>query len=1000
MNRTKAFPLFSALTAFAMLLAPGVAPGQSVLPIDPQPADMPAPGAFTVTTISYQGSATALVSGHGKTFGRIGGDFFSYDSATPGTLTVNFTTAPLQSILGVDNSSGAYVGQTLNSLGYLATPDGSFVTDPAFPVLPGPLPLNHFLIGYGSVFVGVQNGQVVGTASVEIGTSIPLNGGDGTSISGPPEFYQVPIVGVGSTIILGQQGIFTRVMGFRGTQVVGDMTTNINYNPSDSSPNPWNTVSSAWMMDVTQPGSGRVLAGIPSMAAASDGLRQGGWVGLRDGTGNYHATLWSGSAASSVDLNPPNFFDSRVSGMSSEFQAGDGWLGGPANSPGAMRHALLWRGTADSVVDLNQFLPPSILGAQIIGVDADGNIVGSYTITPVCPTCNVTPPPQQVWFLMNPTPSSSLASLTFDSSSPAPGGSVTGTVTLGAAAAAGGVSVSFTSSDSTLVPAPAGVVIPEGQTSISFPVPTGASTVSNFMLAPAPVTLVAHTTYSSRSAILTVTPATPAAPIVSLALTPTNAAPGDSVIVTVTLSQPAPTGGVIVNFNSLNTNLITTPPSLIVPAGASSASFTFSPIDANDVLFWGPIQATLEAATGNVIKQASLTVTRVLKPGMVILGNPQNGFTSVQGEASGIGFIPLNSVAQVAGTITLSNNNPAITLPATVSFQPGGWSVAVPWTALPVATLTTGTATATLNGFSSTDTLSVTASPSPLVQSLVISLPPTTQTFSSGQTTTATVTLSGPAFLGGMTVSLASDTPAAAQVPSGVIVPAGATSANFTVTAGQVSGPTLVNITATLAGLPPLSTSLTVIPGPPLAVTSYTLSPFSIIGPGVAETGTVSLNQPAPAGGVVVSLSASNPQPAKFPATVTFAQGQSSANFTVQGNSVSAATTISLIATYKGSLAPLGTSASTALTVAPTDTLHVTKATWSTSSHALTVTATSTNPQATITALNANGNVPLGTMTNLGNGSFNFQATLASISAVNIKSNLGGSTGQGVTVVP
>jgi hypothetical protein len=113
-----------------------------------------------------------------KTFGRIGGDFFSYDSATPGNLTVNFTTAPLQSILGVDNSSGAYVGQTLNSRGYLATPDGSFVTDPPFPVLPGPLPLNHFLIGYGSVFVGVQNAQVVGTASVEIGTSIPLNGGD------------------------------------------------------------------------------------------------------------------------------------------------------------------------------------------------------------------------------------------------------------------------------------------------------------------------------------------------------------------------------------------------------------------------------------------------------------------------------------------------------------------------------------------------------------------------------------------------------------------------------------------------------------------------------------------------------------------------------------------------------------------------------------------------------------------------------------------------------
>jgi hypothetical protein len=61
---------------------------------------------------------------------------------------------------------------------------------------------------------------------------------------------------------------------------------------------------------------------------------------------------------------------------------------------------------------------------------------------------------------------------------------------------------------------------------------------------------------------------------------------------------------------------------------------------------------------------------------------------------------------------------------------------------------------------------------------------------------------------------------------------------------------------------------------------------------------------------------------------------------------------------------------------------------------------TSSNPQAVVTALNANGNVPLGIMTNLGNGSYSFQTTIATIGAVNFKSNLGGSTGQGVTVIP
>jgi hypothetical protein len=135
---------------------------------------------------------------------------------------------------------------------------------------------------------------------------------------------------------------------------------------------------------------------------------------------------------------------------------------------------------------------------------------------------------------------------------------------------------------------------------------------------------------------------------------------------------------------------------------------------------------------------------------------------------------------------------------------------------------------------------------------------------------------------------------------------------------------------------------------------------------------------------------------------VTLAQGQTSGSFSVQGNSVSAVTAVTLTATYQGGLAPLGpVSATTTLTVAPTDTLKAAvKPTWSTSTHVLNATVTSTNPQAIVQALNANGNVPLGTMTNLGNGNYSFQTTVSSISSVNFKSNLGGATGQGVTVVP
>jgi hypothetical protein len=56
-----------------------------------------------------------------------------------------------------------------------------------------------------------------------------------------------------------------------------------------------------------------------------------------------------------------------------------------------------------------------------------------------------------------------------------------------------------------------------------------------------------------------------------------------------------------------------------------------------------------------------------------------------------------------------------------------------------------------------------------------------------GQTATGTVRLSAAAPAGGFTVALSSDNTAAAQVPVSVTVPAGATSAGFTVTTNVVS---------------------------------------------------------------------------------------------------------------------------------------------------------------------------------------------------------------------
>jgi probable HAF family extracellular repeat protein len=88
------------------------------------------------------------------------------------------------------------------------------------------------------------------------------------------------------------------------------------------------------------------------------------------GTFVSHALLWTGSAASVVDLHPSGFTGSLASGVSGSQQVGVG------QGFDTSLHALLWTGSAESVVDLNAFLPTGFDSAQASGIDADGNIVG------------------------------------------------------------------------------------------------------------------------------------------------------------------------------------------------------------------------------------------------------------------------------------------------------------------------------------------------------------------------------------------------------------------------------------------------------------------------------------------------------------------------------------------------------------------------------------------------------------------------------------------------
>ena len=195
--------------------------------------------------------------------------------------------------------------------------------------------------------------------------------------------------------------------------------------------------------------------------------------------------------------------------------------------------------------------------------------------------------------------------------------------------------------------------------------------------------------------------------------------------------------------------------------------------------------------------------------------------------------------------------------------------------------------------------LSSASVPAPTPASLSsLSLNPASVT--GGNSSTGTVTLSGPAPSGGAQVMLSSSNTTAASVPSSVTIAAGATSATFAVSTGSVASSTTVVISATYSGATKTA-SLAVTPVPPPAptVSSLTLNPSSVIGGAQFSTGTVRLSGPAPAGGAQVMLSSSNGA-ASVPSSVTVPAGASNATFRINTSAVLIPTSSTISASYNG----------------------------------------------------------------------------------------------------
>ena len=163
-----------------------------------------------------------------------------------------------------------------------------------------------------------------------------------------------------------------------------------------------------------------------------------------------------------------------------------------------------------------------------------------------------------------------------------------------------------------------------------------------------------------------------------------------------------------------------------------------------------------------------------------------------------------------------------------------------------------------------------------------------------GTSVTATLALQNVAPTGGAVVTLLGASPL--TVPASVTVPAGQRTASFTVATAAVTG---IHTNLIIADYLSSEFKTVVTIEPPPALTKFAVNPTTVSSGGKG-TGTVTLNEAAPSGGVKFTLSSSNTAVATVPVSVTVPDGSNSASFTVTGKTLTTKQSATISASYSG----------------------------------------------------------------------------------------------------
>ncbi len=411
--------------------------------------------------------------------------------------------------------------------------------------------------------------------------------------------------------------------------------------------------------------------------------------------------------------------------------------------------------------------------------------------------------------------------------------------------------------------------------------------------------------------------------ISSLVINPSEVVGGSVAKATVNLQSPAPPSGVTITLSSDTPSVASIPASVFIPGGESSSP---------PVIITTPSVASQSTAniTASYVDSSgthnSVSSKIIVDPTPALAGISISP-TSVTGGSAVTATVSLKGPAPQGGVqVSLSNDNPTFaSVPVSVTVPAGSSSATVNITTTTVTTPSTVNVTASYtppNGGANVFTATFTVYPQPAVSTLSVS----PSNVIGGATATATVGLNYPAPQGGIQVSLVSDNPSVASVPASVTIPAGANSVQVSITTTSVTSAASATITASYVDVNKVSSSaqakLNVYPVP--HISGITISPNEVPG-GTASAATITLQSPAPPGGVTVTLSSDTPSAVTPPASVTIPEGATtSSSVSIPTNAVKSTVNVNINAEYIAGGKTISSASGALTVVAPLSQLTIT----------------------------------------------------------------------------